>query len=105
MNIIWWGFTILLVVGSAVLAIVVFIGVVALVIESIVEYIEKRLSIVTIGDDEEALIAEAEKVREERRRAFKGPWALTAEVRPYNSKAFRFHRAKETLEKKQGKDA
>jgi hypothetical protein len=105
MNVILWGFTLLLIAGIAVLAIVIFIGVVALLVESIVEYIEARLSIVTIGDDEEALIAEAEKVREERRRAFKGPWALTPQLEPYNSKVFRFHRAKETLEKKQGKDS
>lgn len=105
MNIIWWGFTILLGVGLAVLTIVVFIGTVALLVESIVEYIEGKLAMVTIGNDEEALIVQAEKLREERRRAFKGPWTLTPKVKPYNSKVFQFLRAKERLEKKRVKDS
>ena len=100
MNVIWWGLTILLVLGLAVLAIVVCIGAVALFVVSIVEYIEAKLGIVTIGEDEEELIAQADKIREEQRRAFKGPWTLAPQVKPYNSKVFRFLKAKETLEKK-----
>ena len=99
MNVIWWAITILLIFGISVLAIVVFIGVVAFLIVSIVEYIEAKLSIVTIGDNEEALIVQAEKIREEQRRAFKGPWTLTSKAKPYNSKAFRLFRAKELLGK------
>ena len=105
MNIIWWGFTILLVVGLAVLAIVVFIGVVALFAVSVVEYIEAKLGIVTIGEKEEEVIAQAEKAREEKRRTLKGPWALTPQVKPYDSKVFQFLRAKEGLEKKRVKDS
>lgn len=100
MNLIWWAFTILLVLGLAILAIIVSIGAVALFVVSIVEYIEKKLQIVTIGDNEEALIAQAEKLKEERRRAFKGPWTLTPKVRPYSSKVFHFFKAKEIVEKK-----
>lgn len=100
MTIIWWGLTILIIFGSAVLALVILLGVVALIVVSIVEYIEKKLNIVTIGDDEEALILHTEKVREEQRGAFKGPWALMPKVKPYNSKAFRFFKAKEKLGKK-----
>lgn len=105
MNLIWWGLTILLVIGLAVLAIVVSIGAVALFVVSIVEYIEVKLGIVTIGEDEEELIVQAEKQRDEQRKAFKGPWTLAAQVKPYNSKVFRFFRAKETLEKKQAKES
>ena len=105
MNLIWWGLTILLVIGLAVLAIVVSIGAVVLFVVSIVEYIEANLGIVTIGEDEEELIVQAEKVREEQRKAFKGPWTLASRVKPYNSKVFRFFRAKETLEKKQAKES
>jgi hypothetical protein len=101
MNLFWWAFTIFLVLGLAVLGIVFGIGVVVFLIVSIVEYIEAKLEIVTIGDNEEALIAKAEKLREERRKAFKGPWTLAPKVKPYNSKVFRFFRAKVTLEKKQ----
>ncbi|NIS60461.1 MAG: hypothetical protein GTO13_07135 [Proteobacteria bacterium] len=100
MNLLWWAFTILLVLGLAVLAIIVSIGAVALLVVSIVEYIEKKLSIVTIGDNEEALIARAETLREEQKREFKGPWTLTPKVKPYSSKLFQFFRAKEILEKK-----
>ena len=100
MNVIWWGFTILLVAGLVVLAIIVFIGVVALIAVSIVEYIEAKLGIVTLGEDEEELIAQADKVIEEQRGAFKGPWTLTPQVKPYNSKVFRLLKAKEILEKK-----
>jgi len=100
MNILWWAFTILLVFGVAVLAIIVSIGTVALLLVSILEYIEKRLRIVTIGDKEEALIVQAEKLKEERRREFKGPWTLIPKVKPYNSKLFQLFRAKEILEKK-----
>lgn len=100
MNLIWWGLTILLVLGLAVLAIVVFIGVVALFVVSIVEYIEAKLGIVTIGEQEEDLIVQAEKLREERRRAFKGPWTLVPKVRPYSSKVFHFFKAKEIVEKR-----
>jgi hypothetical protein len=100
MNLIWWGFTILLVLGLGALTIVFSIGVVALLVVSIVEYIEAKLEIVTIGDDEEALIVQAEKLREERKRAFKGPWTLAPKVKPYNSKIFQFFKAKEILEKK-----
>ncbi len=100
MNLIWWGFTILLVLGLGVLTVVVSIGVVALLVVSIVEYIEAKLEIVTIGDDEEALIVQAEKLREERKGAFKGPWTLAPKVKPYNSKIFQFFKAKEILEKK-----
>jgi hypothetical protein len=99
MKLFWWAFTLLLVFGLAVLAIIVSIGAVALLLVSIVEYIEKKLQIVTIGDDEEALIAQAKKLREERRREFKGPWTLTPKVKPYNSKLFQLFRAKEILEK------
>lgn len=105
MKVIWWGFTILLVGGLAALAMVVLIGVVALLIVSIAEYIEAKLGIVTIGDDEKALIARAEKVSEEKRRAFRGPWTLTPQIKPYNSKVFQFLRAKERLEKKRVKDS
>jgi hypothetical protein len=100
MNLFWWGFTILLVLGLAALAIVFCIGIVALFIVSIVEYIEAKLEIVTIGDNEEALILQAEKLREERRRTFKGPWTLAPKVKPYNSKVFQLFKAKEILEKK-----
>jgi len=100
MNLLWWAFTILLVFGVAVLAIVVSIGAVALLVVSILEYIEKKLRIVTIGDKEEALIAQAETLREERRREFKGPWTLTPKVKPYSSKLFQLFRAKEMLKKK-----
>jgi hypothetical protein len=100
MNLIWWGFTILLVLGLGALTIVVSIGVVALLVVSIVEYIEAKLEIVTIGDDEEALIVQAENLREERKRTFKGPWTLAPKVKPYNSKIFQFFKAKEILEKK-----
>lgn len=100
MKLILWGFTILLVLGIAVLAIVVFIGIVAFFVVSIVEYIESKLGIVTIGEKEEDLIVQAEKLREERRRAFKGPWTLAPKVKPYNSKIFQFFKAKEILEKR-----
>ncbi len=100
MNLLWWGLTILLVFGLAALALVVLIGIIALIAVSIVEYIETKLNIVTIGDNEEALILHAEKVREEQRGAFKGPWTLTSQVKPYNSKLFRFLKAKEILGKK-----
>lgn len=100
MNLIWWGLTILLVGGLVALAIVVFIGTVALLIVSIVEYVETKLGIVTIGENEEELIAHAEKLRDEQRKAFKGPWTLTPRVKPYNSKVFRFLKAKEILKKK-----
>jgi hypothetical protein len=100
MNLIWWALTIVLVLGLTVLAIVVFIGAVALILVSIVEYIEVKLDIVTIGENEEELIVQAEKVREEQRRTFKGPWALTPKVKPYDSKVFRFFKAKEMLKKK-----
>jgi len=89
MNLIWWAFTILLVLGLAILAIIVFIGAVALFVVSIVEYIEKKLQ-----------IAQAEKLKEERKREFKGPWTLTPKVRPYSSKVFHFFKAKEIVEKK-----
>jgi hypothetical protein len=105
MNVIWWGLTILLVVGLAVLAIVVFIGVLALLVVSMVEYIEAKLGIVTIGENEEELIAHAEKLKEEGISGFKGPWKLIPRVKPYNSKVFQFLRAKETLEKKKAKDS
>lgn len=105
MNVILWGFTILLVGGLVILSIVVFVGVVALIAVSIVEYIEAKLGIVTVGESEEELIAQAEKVREEQRKAFKGPWTLTPQVKPYNSKAFQLVRAKERLEKKRVKDS
>lgn len=105
MNVIWWGFTILLVVGITVLAIVFFIGVVALFAVSVVEYIETKLGIVTLGESEEELIVQAEKVIEEKKRAFKGPWTLTPQVKPYDSKVFRLLKAKEALEKKQPKDS
>lgn len=100
MNLIWWGLTILLVLGLAVLAIVVFIGVAALFVVSFVEYLEAKLGIITIGEDEEELIARAEKLREEQRKAFKGPWTLTPKVKPYNSKIFQFFKAKEILQKR-----
>ena len=100
MNLIWWGFTILLVLGIAALAIVVFIGIVAFFVVSIVEYIESKLGIVIIGEKEEDLIVQAEKLREEHRKAFKGPWTLTPKVKPYNSKIFQFFKAKEILEKR-----
>lgn len=99
MNLFWWGLTILLVLGLAILAIVVFIGVVALFVVSIVEYLEAKLGIVTIGEDEEELIVRAKKLKEEQRKAFKGPWTLTPKVKPYNSKLFQLFRAKEILEK------
>jgi hypothetical protein len=100
MNLFWGVMTILLVLGIAALAIILCIGTVALFIVSIVEYIEKKLNIITIGEQEENLIAEAEKLREEQRRTIKGPWTLTPKVKPYSSKVFQFLRAKETLEKK-----
>jgi hypothetical protein len=100
MNLLWWGFTILLVLGIAILAIVSCIGIVAFFVVSIVEYVEAKLEIVTIGDNEEALIAQAENLREERRKAFKGPWTLAPKVKPYNSKVFQLFKAKEILEKK-----
>jgi hypothetical protein len=100
MNLFWWGFTILLVLGIAILAIVSCIGIVAFFGVSIVEYVEAKLEIVTIGDNEEALIAQAEKLREERRKAFTGPWTLAPKVKPYNSKVFQLFKAKEILEKK-----
>jgi hypothetical protein len=100
MNLIWWAFTILLVLGIAALAIVVFIGIVAFFVVSIVEYIESKLGIVTIGEKEEDLIVQAERLREERRKAFKGPWTLAPKVKPYNSKIFQFFKAKEIVEKR-----
>ncbi|MCK5552253.1 MAG: hypothetical protein KAJ09_03840 [Deltaproteobacteria bacterium] len=100
MNLLWWGVTILLVLGIAILAIVVFIGVVALFVVSIVEYLEAKLGIVSIGEDEEELIVRAKKLKEEQRKAFKGPWTLTPKVRPYSSKVFQFRRAKEIVENK-----
>ena len=100
MKLILWGFTILLVLGIAALAIIVCVGIVAFFVVSIVEYIESKLGIVTIGEKEEDLIVQAEKLREERRRAFKGPWTLTPKVKPYNSKIFQFFKAKEILEKR-----
>jgi hypothetical protein len=100
MNLIWWAFTILLILGLAILAIVVFVGVVALFVVSIVEYLEAKLGIVTIGEDEEELIARAKKLKEEQRKAFKGPWTLTPKVRPYSSKVFHFFKAKEIVEKR-----
>ncbi len=99
MNLFWWGLTILLVLGLAILAIVVFIGVVALFVVSIVEYLEAKLGIVTIGEDEEELIVRAKKLKEEQRKAFKGPWTLTPKVRPYSSKVFQLFKAREKLEK------
>jgi hypothetical protein len=65
-----------------------------------VERIEKRFTIIIIGKEEEELIAQAEKRKEEQRKAFKGPWTLTPKVKPYNSKVFQFLRAKEILEEK-----
>ena len=100
MNLFWWAFTIFLVLGLAVLGIIFGIGVVALLIVSIVEYIEAKLEIVTIGEREEELIAQAEKRKEEQRRAFKGPWTLVPKVRPYSSKVFQLFQAKEILEKR-----
>ncbi len=64
------------------------------------EYLEAKLGIVTIGEDEEEMIVRAKKLKEEQRRAFKGPWALTPKVKPYNSKVFQFFKAKEKLKKK-----
>ena len=105
MNVFWWALTIFLVLGLAALAIILGIGAVALFLVSIVEYIEGKLGIVTIREDEEKLIVQAAKLREEQRKAFKGPWTLASQVKLYNSKVFRFFRAKETLEKKQAKES
>lgn len=105
MNLIWWGVTILLVAGIGVLATVIFIGVVAVFAVSVVEYIEAKLGIVTVGESEEELIVQAEKVIQERKKSFKGPWTLTSQVKPYESKGFRLLKAKEALEKKQPKDS
>lgn len=100
MNLIWWGLTILLIFGLAALSFILVVGIVFFIVVSIVENIEARLGMVTIGDNEEALILHAEKVREEQRGAFKGPWTLTPQVKPYTSKVFRFLKAKEILKKK-----
>jgi hypothetical protein len=100
MNIVWWGITILLVLGIAALAIVSCIGIVAFFVVSIVEYVERKLEIVTIGEGEEELIVQAEKLKEKQKGAFKGPWTLTSKVKPYSSKVFQFRRAKEILENK-----
>jgi hypothetical protein len=100
MKLILWGFTILLVLGIAALAIIVCVGIVAFFVVSIVEYIESKLGIVTIGEKEEELIVQAERLREEQRKAFKGPWTLAPKVKPYNSKIFQFFKAKEILEKR-----
>lgn len=100
MNLFWGIVTIMLVFGIAALAIILCIGTVAFCIVSIVEYIEKKLNIITIGEQEENLIVEAEKLRKKQIRTIKGPWTLTPRVKPYSSKLFQVLRAKETLEKK-----
>jgi len=100
MNLIWQAFTILLVLASAASGIILVLGIVYLLVFSVVEYLEAKFSTITIGEEEEELIAQAEKLREEQRKAFEGPWTLEAWVRPYNSKAIRFLRAKEILKKR-----
>jgi len=100
MNVLWWALTILLVVGAAAAAISLVLGIAYLIVFSIVAYIEAKLGTIIIGEDEEQLIAQAEKLREEQRVAFKGPWTLEARVKPYDSKALRLSMAKEILGKK-----
>jgi hypothetical protein len=100
MSLIWQVFTVLLVLAAAGSAIILVLGLMYLLVFSIVEYIEAKLDIISIGEKEEELIAQAEKLREEQRKAFEGPWTLEARVRPYSSKAFRFSRAREILEKR-----
>jgi hypothetical protein len=100
MSILWWAFIILLGLGAVVAAISLVLGIVFFLLVSIIEYIEEKLGIITIGEEEEKLIAQAEKLSEEQRKAFEGPWTLEARVRPYSSKAFQFSRAKEILGKR-----
>lgn len=99
MNLLWGAFTILLVLGSVASAIFLVLGIAYLLLFSIVEYIEAKLEIITIGEEEEELIARAEKLKEEQRKGFEGPWILEARVKPYNSKVLRLSRAKEILGK------
>ena len=89
----------MLVLGVVASAICLVLGIAYLLLFTIVEYIEAKLEIITIGEEEEALIAQAEKLKEEQRKRFEGPWTLEARVRPYNSKALRLSRAKAILEK------
>jgi len=100
MNLIWQALSILLVLASAALAIILVLGIAYLLLFSIVEYMEAKFRIITIGEEEEELIAQAEKVKEEQKKAFEGPWTLEARVKPYDSKVIRFSRAKEILEKR-----
>ena len=100
MNLIWQALSILLVLASAALAIILVLGIAYLLLFSIVEYMEAKFRIITIGEEEEELIAQAEKVKEEQKKAFEGPWTLEARVKPYDSKVVRFSRAKEILEKR-----
>lgn len=64
----------------------------------IVRGIEVRLGVIHVGEEEEKIIAQAEELREEKRKEFKGPWTLDSKVKPYTPKGFQLLRAKETVE-------